>query len=411
MSRRLVSLSWFAVHPPRRGAQARLAGILGHLGPAWRVEHFSQVPQRTDLPWPASTIQVSATVAEHHLRDPVSLAWFLAASRAGFPPVGTGRLLGLLPRARLRKALAEADVVLVSQPYQVAWVRAATPPRTPVVLDAPNIDGQLYGDGTGVVASRFREAVRRAEAEAWTLVDAALAATEGDATMLRQGGVPAVTLVPNGVDLERVRPAAPPARAAARRRLGLPADACLALFLGSAHPPNLEAVAALRAGLDAYRAAGVHLLIVGRCGTRRDSAEGITCTGEVVDVLPYLHAADLAICPLTRGGGSSVKVPEYLAAGLPLVSTAAGVRGLDLVEGREALVCARREIAATAGRLAADAGRRAAMSAAARAVAEARFGWAAAGAAAAEALDGAIEAGRSTGPAAQAPGMAPRARS
>jgi glycosyltransferase involved in cell wall biosynthesis len=46
-----------------------------------------------------------------------------------------------------------------------------------------------------------------------------------------------------------------------------------------------------------------------------------------------LGCASTGLNPMTTGGGSNVKVPEYFAAGLPVVSTAYGVRGFDAKAG------------------------------------------------------------------------------
>jgi glycosyltransferase involved in cell wall biosynthesis len=108
--------------------------------------------------------------------------------------------------------------------------------------------------------------------------------------------------------------------------------------------------------------------------------------GEVRDVLPYLHAADLALCPLRTGSGTSLKTIEYLAAGLPLVTTAFGVRGLDVVPGVEAEVCDLQDMPARSGALAADPARRALLARGARLAAE-RFSWQEIGAEATRALD------------------------
>ena len=54
-------------------------------------------------------------------------------------------------------------------------------------------------------------------------------------------------------------------------------------------------------------------------------------TGPVPEVLPYFAAADAGLNPITRGSGSNVKLFEYLAARLPVISTLFGVRGTNLV--------------------------------------------------------------------------------
>jgi glycosyltransferase involved in cell wall biosynthesis len=46
-----------------------------------------------------------------------------------------------------------------------------------------------------------------------------------------------------------------------------------------------------------------------------------------------LACADVALNPLFKGGGSSLKVPDFLASGLPMISTQTGVRGYSLRDG------------------------------------------------------------------------------
>jgi polysaccharide biosynthesis protein PslH len=63
----------------------------------------------------------------------------------------------------------------------------------------------------------------------------------------------------------------------------------------------------------------------------------VTVTGTVPSVIPYLENAAVYGNALFEGAGSSLKVPEALAAGIPLVSTRVGVRGFDLEAGRHYL--------------------------------------------------------------------------
>jgi glycosyltransferase involved in cell wall biosynthesis len=130
----------------------------------------------------------------------------------------------------------------------------------------------------------------------------------------------------------------------------------------------------------------VEVVVVGRCGIGRRDVPGVRHTGEVVDVRPYLQAADLAVCPLVSGSGTSLKAVEFLAAGLALVSTPTGVRGLGLT-GNEVEICEPPEMPARVAGLASDAARRAALGTAGRRAAEDRFSWDCIGARAAQALD------------------------
>lgn len=60
----------------------------------------------------------------------------------------------------------------------------------------------------------------------------------------------------------------------------------------------------------------------------QSAAKGITVTGSVPDVRPFLWSAALAVAPLRVARGVQTKVLEALAAGLPCVVTAAVAQGL-----------------------------------------------------------------------------------
>jgi polysaccharide biosynthesis protein PslH len=60
-------------------------------------------------------------------------------------------------------------------------------------------------------------------------------------------------------------------------------------------------------------------------------------TGFVDDIRPHAHGAALSVIPLRVGGGTRIKAYEAMAMGLPVVSTAIGVEGLPVEEGRHYL--------------------------------------------------------------------------
>jgi polysaccharide biosynthesis protein PslH len=118
------------------------------------------------------------------------------------------------------------------------------------------------------------------------------------------------------------------------------------LFVGHmGYPPNVDGV------LSFYRDAFEHivravpdvrLVVVGKepapaiQALKRDSR--VEITGEVDDVRPYLSRSMVAICPLRYGSGTRIKILEAMAAGRPVVSTAAGCSGLAVVPNRDLLV-------------------------------------------------------------------------
>ena len=67
------------------------------------------------------------------------------------------------------------------------------------------------------------------------------------------------------------------------------------------------------------------------------AAEGVTATGYVRDIRPYMHRSCIVVCPIQEGGGTRLKVLVALAMAKPLVATQAAVEGLSLVENEHYL--------------------------------------------------------------------------
>ncbi|MGH7730933.1 MAG: glycosyltransferase, partial [Candidatus Eiseniibacteriota bacterium] len=74
---------------------------------------------------------------------------------------------------------------------------------------------------------------------------------------------------------------------------------------------------------------GFRLLVIGRAARalagRRDP--WLIAAGETRTLSGLLDAADVGLNPVLAGGGSNIKLPTYLAAGLAVVTTPHGLRG------------------------------------------------------------------------------------
>ena len=60
---------------------------------------------------------------------------------------------------------------------------------------------------------------------------------------------------------------------------------------------------------------------------------GVTVTGTVEDVRPFLWSAKISVVPMRIGSGTRIKIYEYMASGVPVVSTTMGAEGLDYMDG------------------------------------------------------------------------------
>jgi sugar transferase (PEP-CTERM/EpsH1 system associated) len=70
------------------------------------------------------------------------------------------------------------------------------------------------------------------------------------------------------------------------------------------------------------------------------AGEGITVTGTVPDVRPYIAHADVVVAPLRIARGIQNKVLEAMAMARPVVVSAAPATGLDAEDGRDCAVAA-----------------------------------------------------------------------
>jgi glycosyltransferase involved in cell wall biosynthesis len=220
-------------------------------------------------------------------------------------------------------------------------------------------------------------AVPRACSEAAEII---LCVSDDDARhFVEEFGVPREKLatLPNGTDTGRIPFATRDERAALKARMGLGAP--LAFFMGSGHWPNIEAVR--RIFEYAAELPHVAFLVMGSVCYAFDpqlKPDNVLFLGEVDDVTRNLclHACDMALNPMEHGSGTNIKMLDYFAAGLPVVSTERGARGLDL-DGEA--YCLVREVARfpeAMQELLADGGASASARAIeARAMVESRYDW------------------------------------
>ena len=109
-----------------------------------------------------------------------------------------------------------------------------------------------------------------------------------------------------------------------------PASRPTALFMGSDWPPNNEAACFINEKL-APALPEVDFLIVGSTGNLiKPAADNVVVKGVVSDDEKHqlLSTSTLALNPVDRGSGTNVKLADYLACGLPTVTTPFGARGM-----------------------------------------------------------------------------------
>jgi len=334
------------VYPPSDGGQHRSHGLVTsfptHGDVVYRYCQGGHLENyfRGDL---QQTIQIEDGYRElqhlHPLFDLTRLPELF-----GLPNVFLGASLRLLKPAVFQRRIDWADVILVELPWQVPAVTSLSD-STPVVYSSHNVEQERFeSTSNGFIGDRFTSRVSTIERTALEQAAAVVCTSERDISEYRRRYDVQTNYIvsPNGVGRETVWSEEPRESASrtVRREHDISTD-MIGLFVGTDYGPNREAAHELvRIATEAAeRGLDMHFLIVGSVGesitTQRDN---VTCTGFVSDLDPYFAAADIGLNPIESGSGTNIKLLEYLAKRLPVVTTDFGRRGFQITHEQEALV-------------------------------------------------------------------------
>lgn len=159
-----------------------------------------------------------------------------------------------------------------------------------------------------------------------------------------------IVVLPHGVDTGKFKEKINPLKI--KSEFGLHESCHIVVFIGDfSWGPNVNA--AKRIAEDIVPVVNkeirdVKFLLIGGSPPIQYSSPCIIYTGwkdsgskkQKIDesIVTYLKASDIGIAPLDSGGGISVKVLEYMAAGIPVVSTSFGVRGIKAEHDKHTLI-------------------------------------------------------------------------
>lgn len=342
--RRIAIVSSFRIFPAETGGHLRTAAVarsLARLGHEVRI--FALAGRREDYRF-AGGPKMRIDSIEPNLTEEVHLGWGLGIAQAvtrvlkiarAWVPLVLGS--GWVPR-RLRETLDWAEVCISDQPFCVPVPGASS--TKPWLLLSHNLEHRLLERG------RWQERIfapwlRRIEAAVPQRYQGVLTCAEDDRQFFAEHdpqGLCRLAPVGCAVDPDAYRPL-PGVRERLRAELGIGDDETVFLFSGSGFQPNVDALAWLRAFnareptfLSQRR---VRVLVVGTVSPNAWREGAIIATGRVSDMAPYFAGSDAGLNPITWGSGANVKLFEYIAARLPVMSTHFGVRGIELEPGRD----------------------------------------------------------------------------
>lgn len=342
---RIAVFNTFDITPGQNGGEIRLLNIYRRLSRTDPVRFISydfhcEVPVRREALPPA------LDVIDTMVTDSDRWTFYQALERLGLYPHDvlcidaysfSSRFL-----SEVESALDWAEVVVVSHPYLATEIFSRCSPRHLRVFEAHNVELRTKASFFATAKDRafadsLLAAVRRCETYALETADIVLTVGDGDSRVFVDdyGVDPAkLRVVPNGVTVAAYDAIAREACDAFRIEAGL-STGDVGVFLGSGYDPNVDAYKVARAWLDESGFDGT-IFVVGRIADAYDDSwpkVGFTekWFGFVDDATKHLlvKSADFAIQIVTSGGGTNLKLFDYMASGTPIIANTFGRRGVD----------------------------------------------------------------------------------
>jgi len=345
---KIVVAATFLAEPALHGGQIRLLHLCKALTASYDVEIVSLVEadrsrKRTILRDGLAQSAIPKTPAHAHADAEASRS----VGGLHVTDILASETVSLTPSyvEALGSAAAGAAGIVLSHPYLVTAVEAIDA-AVPLVYEAQDVESDLKRAllPTSEVGDRLYALVEAVEEKAVgiSVLTTTCSQEDADALVQRFGAASSsLVVIPNGVELEAIAyVSTEPRRRSAERWLRSYAASGpsaagefreLCVFFGSAHPPNVDAAEQILR-FAARRPTTLFAIVGSLCGelNGRTRPENVLLAGVVSPVVKHglLASAHVGLNPVRIGSGTNLKLVEYLAAGLPVVTTRFGARGL-----------------------------------------------------------------------------------
>ena len=373
----------FPVYPPRGGGQSRVYHLYRCLAEFYDITlvcfgHGDQ--EFLDREIAPGLREIVIPKSEAHLDAEKKIGRALDGLSVG--DVTMPELRGLTPRYGevLAEAAGDADVLVACHPYLVDALREAGTGQ--LWYEAQDVEWELKKQvlPDTEMGRSLLDTVFNVEKKCCDQADVIMVCSARDGEALQDifGASPSkVVCVANGVDLSATGQRSPGKCRYLKASMGFK-NMNIACFMGSWHPPNLDAVQRI---IDFARECPEVMFVV--LGSVCNAFSSHTLPGNVklLGVLDddekqlTLYISDLALNPMVYGSGTNLKMLEYFAMGIPVLSTPWGTRGLGLTEDQVYLSDIEDFPDAVKRFFAADAVKRNRLTANARKLVEDRFDW------------------------------------
>jgi len=355
------------IDPPVGGGRIRLLGLYHGLGiPTTYVGTYDWPGEKIrNIKHSETLTEIDIPLSEAHFK--MADEWEKKAGGKNVIDLAFHQMVHLSPDYlnTVKIEAQKADVIVFSHPWLYPAIRdGLRNTGKTVIYDSHNVESYLRYSllGEEGFCKDLIEEVIRVEMQLCQEAKIVFACSQEDRILFTNlYGIPLskIKIVPNGVFINNIKPYDKELKLEIRSKLKLPSNIPLAIFMGSSYGPNIEAATFIVNELSA-KAPDVHFIIGGGVG---DSLKGqlipdnCTVTGMISekDKLDWFGVSDIAVNPMFSGSGTNIKMFDFMAAGLAIISTDIGARGIPQPGKQAYITCSATKFSQTLNNLAGNA--------------------------------------------------------
>ncbi|WP_371373432.1 glycosyltransferase family 4 protein [Sporomusa aerivorans] len=331
---KIVVLSPFPVYPPISGGQGRIFHLYKHVARAFDVIILCLADRRSYKLIAPGLQQIMIPKSTPHCQMELEVFRESGFSTCAIIP----KAVSLTPEyAHVANEQAkDAGIIILAHPYLYRAAQQLGGNRI-LVYDAHNVEYDLHRQILPPSLSHLLDDVRQAEKAACELSQIIAACSLEDSRRLASlysiSGNKFI-IIPNGADTEIL-----PYVSYEQRQLFKAAQDInrpSAIYMGSHFPPNLKAAG--QAVEMAVQLPDVTFMLAGsvcEAFTNHNLPDNVALLGIISaqEQRRLFSLADVALNPVRSGSGTNLKMLEYMAAGIPVVTTNVGARGISQNDG------------------------------------------------------------------------------
>ncbi|RXK12284.1 glycosyltransferase [Halarcobacter mediterraneus] len=334
---KITVVTTYSIYPPRGGGQNRIFYLYKEISKFIKVEIICLVGRNQNyrkVEISPDFFEIRVPKSRIHEKKEIEIE-----KKAGIPitDIAMLYLYNETPKLQeeIKKSAATSKYIITSHPYTYSLIKEIV--NIPIIHESHNVEynlkKQMLEDNP--YNKKLLEKLFEVEKEACQDSIYTTVCSKDDAYVMEELynlDINKSLVVPNGVDLNTV----PYISSEKRQELQSSFKAeneKIVLFIGSWHQPNIEAVEEIF--LLANTLPEYNFIILGSVEgyfSSHKKPKNVGFTGIVTDEEKeiYLSIADIAINPMLSGSGTNLKMLDYMANGIPVISTKIGARGLDI---------------------------------------------------------------------------------